>query len=220
MLQPACGLETCVTVMDVQAAAPIVQRWMSEIRRDTNGWGRGMSYAIGGCGLFLSLSFCFSFCTFYVSCCFLCLGVSVWGFALVLLSLWDLVLVCLSIEWQLQGIYFKSPKHFFPIKYFTQMQPTLLTWVIPMYVPGAMEAKDALCCAVFREAGTAMAQHILALSPKMDKVGVSYLTAVQISASLILRNIKFSLAFCLSHCLCMDGDHVCVCVCVCVCDKL
>ena len=47
---------------------------------------------------FLSLSFCFSFCTFYVSCWFLCLGVLVWEFALVLLSLWDLVLVCLSIE--------------------------------------------------------------------------------------------------------------------------
>ena len=96
------------------------------------------------------------------------------------------------------------------------MQPTLLTWVIPVYVPGAMEAKDALCCAVFREAGTAMAQHILALSPKMDKVGVSYLTAVQITASLILRNIKFSLAFCLCPIVFVWIEIMCVYVSVCV----
>ena len=96
------------------------------------------------------------------------------------------------------------------------MQPSLLTWVIPMYVPGAVEAKDALCCAVFVEAGTAMAQHILALGPKMDKVGVSYLTEVEITASLILRNIKFSLAFCLCPIVFVWIEIMCVYVSVCV----
>lgn len=34
---------------------------------------------------------------------------------------------------------------------------------------GATE-KDALCCSIFHDAGKLLAQHILALAPKIDKV--------------------------------------------------
>ena len=39
-----------------------------------------------------------------------------------------------------------------------------------MHVSGAIENKDALCCSIFSEAGQVIAEHILALAPKINKV--------------------------------------------------
>ena len=83
-------------------------------------------------------------------------------------SLWNSSGI-LSLWFQLRNTFFSSLLLFFFFFWGGGSLKIHSGWLC-IHVSGAVEKKDPLCCAVFSDAGKMMAEHILALAPKMDKV--------------------------------------------------